>query len=72
MKLFLNIIGVLVGLLGIWWILQGTGIVPVGFMARQMQWALFGLIALIAGFGLLVFANRRPKGDRGSDSSIAR
>jgi hypothetical protein len=42
------------------WILQGTNIVRTGFMAGHIQYALFGLIAVIAGIVVLFFANRRP------------
>lgn len=60
MKWIADIAGVIMTLLGIWWILQGTGIVPVGFMARQGQWAIIGLVLGIVGAGLLVYVNWRP------------
>ncbi len=59
MKWLADIVGVILTLVGIWWILQGTGMVPVGFMAHQIQWAIIGLVAGIVGIGLLVYANRR-------------
>ncbi len=59
MKWLLDIVGVVLALLGALWILQGTNIVPVGFMAGQMQYALLGLIAVIVGVGLIVFVNRQ-------------
>lgn len=59
MKWLLDIVGIIVALLGVLWILQGTNIVPVGFMAGQMQYALLGIIAVVVGVGLIVFANRR-------------
>ncbi len=60
MKRIGDIVGIFLTLLGIWWILQGTGIVPLGFMANQLQWAIIGLVSGIVGVGLLVYLNRRP------------
>ncbi len=62
MKWLLDILGAVLALLGIWWILQGTNIVPVGFMAGHAQYAVLGLITALIGVGLVVYANRRPKG----------
>jgi LPXTG-motif cell wall-anchored protein len=61
MKLILTIVGVLLILMGGVWILQGFNILPVGFMAGQMQYALLGAILMIAGIGLLIFSRRRRK-----------
>ncbi len=61
MKLILTIVGVLLILMGGVWILQGFDILPVGFMAGQMQYALLGAILMIAGIGLVVFSRRRRK-----------
>ncbi len=61
MKLVLTIVGVILILLGGVWILQGINILPVGFMAGQMQYALLGAILVIAGFGALAFSRRRRK-----------
>jgi LPXTG-motif cell wall-anchored protein len=62
MKLILTIVGVLLILMGGIWILQGFNILPVGFMAGQMQYALLGAIVIIAGIGLVLFSRRRRKG----------
>jgi LPXTG-motif cell wall-anchored protein len=59
MKLVLTVAGVI--LMGGVWILQGFNILPVGFMAGQMQYALFGAILAVVGSGLLVFSRRRRK-----------
>jgi hypothetical protein len=48
----LLVLGVAAALLGIWWICQGTGLVPVGFMANHMSWAYRGM-GLVA-FGIVV------------------
>ena len=60
MKWIGEIVGVILTLIGFFWILQGTGIVPVGVMAHQGQWAVIGLVLDIVGAGLLVYINRRP------------
>ena len=57
-RVLLLTIGVLAMLLGVWWILQGTGIVPIGFMANQMTWAWRG-IALAAGGLIVAIISRR-------------
>ncbi len=61
MKLVLTIVGVLVILMGVVWILQGFNILPVGFMAGQMQYALLGAILVVGGIGLVAFGRRRRK-----------
>ncbi|MES1993449.1 MAG: hypothetical protein V4457_07645 [Pseudomonadota bacterium] len=50
--------GILAMLLGFWWILQGTGLAPVGFMANQMPWAYRGVALVILG-GVAFFVTRR-------------
>ena len=62
MKWIGDIVGLLLTLIGIFWILQGTGVVPLGFMTHQAQWAIIGLVVGIAGVALLVYINRRPRG----------
>ncbi len=59
MKIFLNIISGLLILVGIGWFLQGINILPGSIMSGQIQWAIYGGIAFVAGIGLLVFVNRR-------------
>lgn len=58
MRIFLNIIAVLLILVGGVWFLQGINVIPGSFMTGQSEWALYGGIAFVAGIGLLVFANR--------------
>ena len=58
MKTFLNIIAVLLILVGGGWFLQGINVLPGSFMTGQIEWAVFGGMAAIAGIVLLVFANR--------------
>ncbi len=59
MKIFLNIIAVLLVLVGTGWFLQGINVLPGSIMSGQIQWAIYGGITFVAGIGLLVFANRR-------------
>lgn len=59
MKLVLNLLAVLFILVGGVWFLQGINILPGSFMTGQIQWAIFGIIANVAGIWLLWFANRR-------------
>lgn len=59
MRIFLNIIAVLIILVGAVWILQGINVIPGSFMTGQSQWAVYGGIALVVGLGLLVLANRK-------------
>jgi hypothetical protein len=58
MKWIANGIGVILTLIGIFWVLQGVNIIPTGFMAGQRQWVLIGSVVGIAGIGLLVYVNR--------------
>jgi hypothetical protein len=58
LRAFLLTIGVLAILLGVWWTLQGTGVVPVGFMANHMQWAWRGM-GLAAGGVIAAIISRR-------------
>jgi hypothetical protein len=59
MKIILNIMGILFVLVGGVWILQGINVLPGSFMTGQTQWAIYGAIAVIFGFGLLGVVNRR-------------
>jgi hypothetical protein len=55
----MNILGALLALAGIVWILQGVNLLPGSFMTGQIQWAIYGAIALAAGLALFLLANRR-------------
>jgi len=59
MKIFLNIIAVLLILAGSVWFLQGINVLPGSLMSGQIQWAIYGGIVVMVGIGLVVFANRR-------------
>ena len=60
MKIFFNVIAVLLILVGEVWFLQGINVLPGSFMTGQIRWAVYGGIAVVAGIGLLVW-NRRQK-----------
>ncbi len=60
MKWVLSGLGILLALIGVFWILQGTGVVPVGFMANHIQYAYEGIVVVVVGGGLIWVANR-PK-----------
>ena len=59
MRILLNVIGILLALTGVVWFLQGIDVLPGSFMTGQTRWAIYGILALITGIGLLVLANRR-------------
>ena len=65
----LAIFGVIVGLLGILWVVQGLGIVQIGpilcvancepITGRSLQWTVIGVIALFAGIVIVRAGLRR-------------
>jgi uncharacterized membrane protein len=59
MRTLLTILGILFVLAGIIWFLQGINILPGSFMTGQTRWAINGIVAVVIGIGLLVYANRR-------------
>jgi len=59
MKIALNIVGAVLVFVGSVWVLQGINVLPGSFMSGQMQWAVRGGIAVLAGIALLLWANRK-------------
>ena len=59
MKITLNLLGAILVVFGCIWFLQGINILPGSFMSGQIQWALYGAIAVVVGIGLLIWAKRR-------------
>jgi hypothetical protein len=57
------VLGVLLVVVGLVWIGQGTGAIGGSFMSGQAIWAVFGAVALLFGLALLRGA-RRSRGDR--------
>ena len=58
MRIVLRSVGALLAVIGVIWILQGINILPGSFMTGQMQWAVYGGIALVAGIAMLIAARR--------------
>jgi len=58
MRVTLATVGVLLVVIGIVWILQGINVLPGSFMTGQIQWAVYGGVAVVAGLGALYLANR--------------
>ena len=61
MKIFFNVIAVLLILTGGVWFLQGLNVLPGSFMTGQIQWAIYGGVAIIAGIGLMIWNNRQRR-----------
>jgi hypothetical protein len=61
MKIFFNVIAVLLILAGGAWFLQGINVLPGSFMTGQIRWAVYGGLAVVVGIGLLVWNNRRKQ-----------
>jgi hypothetical protein len=59
MKIVLNIVGLVLFFFSVVWILQGTGVLPYGFMANQIVWVYHGLALEIASVAIILFANLR-------------
>ena len=58
MKTITNVLAALLIVAGLVWFLQGINLLPGSFMTGQIRWAIYGAIAVIAGVGLFLFANR--------------
>jgi hypothetical protein len=61
MKWVLTIVGGFLILMGVVWILQGFNVIPIGFMAGQMLYAVLGALLVVVGIGLLAFSRRHYK-----------
>lgn len=57
-RMFLMVVGALSIVLGLWWVAQGTGLAPIGFMANHMQWAYRGAVLAVFGVALALVARR--------------
>ncbi len=64
MKTILTIIGIVLIVLGAVWILQGINVLPGSFMTGQIQWAVYGAIAVVAGIVILMLKGRRKAAPR--------
>lgn len=61
MRVFGNILGGLLIVMGTIWILQGVNILPGSFMTGQIVWAWRGAFAAVVGILLILLANRRRR-----------
>ena len=61
MKASMNIAGAVLIAIGAIWFLQGINVLPGSFMTGQIQWAVYGGLAILVGIGLLVTAQRRKR-----------
>ncbi len=59
MKIFKNIAGIFVILLGGLWMLQGSNFIPGMAMSDNKEWLVIGAMLVIFGIGLL-YQNNRP------------
>ena len=55
----LGILGILLAIVGATWILQGINVLPGSVMTGQIQWAIYGGIAVAVGIGLFLYARRK-------------
>ncbi len=53
------VIGIVLALLGLLWILQGSNVIGGSMMSGQSQWLYIGIVVLIAGIVVAVVAQRR-------------
>lgn len=60
MKIALNVVGAVLMLFGAVWFLQGINLLPGSFMTGQMQWAVYGGIAFVAGIVAIYRARSIP------------
>ena len=58
MKKVVNVVAVLLILGGGVWFLQGINVLPGSFMTGQIEWAIYGGLAILIGAGMVFFANR--------------
>ena len=59
MRWALTILGAMLILSGAVWFFQGIGLLPGSFMTGQIQWAVYGGIAVAAGGALVYFVRRK-------------
>ena len=59
MKKVLNVIAVLLIVGGGGWFLLGINVLPGSFMTGQIEWAIYGGLAILVGVGWLVMNRRR-------------
>jgi hypothetical protein len=60
-RIIQDMVAVLLVLFGAIWFLQGINVLPGSFMTGQIQWAVYGGIAMAEGIALLLGSNRRRR-----------
>ena len=58
MRIALRIVGAFLILAGGVWFLQGINVLPGSYMSGQIEWALYGALAVAAGIGLVLWGGR--------------
>jgi hypothetical protein len=59
MKTILNVLGIICLPVGAIWLLQGTKVITIGFMAGHRRWIVVGGVVLIVGILVLIFNNKK-------------
>ena len=59
MKFALRGLGSVLMFFGLIWFLQGIDLLPGSFMTGQLQWAVYGAIAFVAGVLMFIASRRR-------------
>ncbi len=58
MQRMMYVVAALLGLMGLGWIAQGTGLLPFGGRANHIEWAYIGGVLLVVAAGLVVYGRR--------------
>ena len=59
MRLTLTLASIAAMFVGVWWLLQGTGVAPLGIMANHLTWAFRGAVVFLLGLLTMLFARYR-------------
>jgi hypothetical protein len=60
-RVTLYVVGIIAIAMGLLWILQGAGVVPIGFMAHQTPWIYRGAMLAFAGVVLALVSRSMRK-----------
>jgi hypothetical protein len=55
----LGVLGIMLAIVGATWFLQGINVLPGSVMTGQIQWAIYGGIAVAVGIGMFLYARRK-------------
>ncbi|MGI9823361.1 hypothetical protein [Agromyces sp. Marseille-Q5079] len=59
MRVILVVLGVIVGLMGVVFMLQGYGVIGGSAMSGSLLWAVLGPVIIVVGIALVVFGLRK-------------